>query len=161
MKILVLSDSHSGLSFMRRCIQSVKPDVMIHLGDHFDDGEAMALENPHIRIHQVPGNCDKYRCPPFAREILIMPVCGVPLYMTHGHLHHVKTDTWGLLKAARDWEAKVVLYGHTHVPNCYQDTDGLWILNPGSCGYFGGSAGLVEIENGRVIHCSILREGDL
>ena len=44
MKILVLSDSHSTLSFMRRCIESVKPDAIIHLGDHFDDGIAMKEE---------------------------------------------------------------------------------------------------------------------
>ena len=161
MKILVLSDSHSALRFMHHCIDCVEPDVLIHLGDYYEDGETLAEEYPDIPLLQVAGNCDKYRCPPDARETMISRIGGVRFYMTHGHLHHVKTDTWGLLKAARDWEAKVVLYGHTHVPNCYQDTDGLWILNPGSCGYFGGSAGLVEIENGRVIHCSILREGDL
>ena len=46
MKILVLSDSHSALSFMRRCIDSVKPDAVIHLGDHFDDAEEMREEYP-------------------------------------------------------------------------------------------------------------------
>ena len=44
MKLLILSDSHSTLSFMRRCIDSVKPDGMIHLGDHFDDAEAIREE---------------------------------------------------------------------------------------------------------------------
>ena len=38
MKILVLSDSHSALQFMRQCVESVKPDAIIHLGDFFDDG---------------------------------------------------------------------------------------------------------------------------
>ena len=44
MKILVLSDSHAGLSFMRRCIRTVKPDALVHLGDYYDDGAAMAEE---------------------------------------------------------------------------------------------------------------------
>ena len=35
MKILVLSDSHSTLSFMRLCIQSLCPDAVVHLGDHY------------------------------------------------------------------------------------------------------------------------------
>ena len=35
MKILVLSDSHSALQFMRQCVESVKPDAIIHLGDFF------------------------------------------------------------------------------------------------------------------------------
>ena len=39
MKILVLSDSHSALSFMRSCIETVKPDRIIHLGDYYDDAE--------------------------------------------------------------------------------------------------------------------------
>ena len=46
MKILVLSDSHSALRFMRQCIDRVKPHAVIHLGDYFDDGEAMKEEYP-------------------------------------------------------------------------------------------------------------------
>ena len=61
MKILVLSDSHSGLRFMRLCVQAVRPDALIHLGDYFEDGQVIAQENPHILMHQVPGNCDIYR----------------------------------------------------------------------------------------------------
>ena len=56
MKILVLSDSHSALSFMRRCISKIKPDAVIHLGDFYEDGQVMAEEFPHIRFHQVPVN---------------------------------------------------------------------------------------------------------
>ena len=41
MNILVLSDSHSALSFMRRCLESVKPDAVVHLGDYFEDAQAM------------------------------------------------------------------------------------------------------------------------
>ena len=43
MKILVLSDSHSALSFMRRAVDAIKPDAIIHLGDHYDDGETIAF----------------------------------------------------------------------------------------------------------------------
>ena len=161
MKILVLSDSHAALSFMRLCIDKVKPDHIIHLGDYFDDGQAMAEEYAHIPLTQVPGNCDKYRCPPFVQEILIQKVCGVELYMTHGHHHRVKLDTAMLLRDARASKVAAVLYGHTHVPNCYQDTDGLWILNPGSCGYYGGSAGLIEVENKKILSCRLLRLEDL
>ena len=161
MKILVLSDSHSALSFMRLCIESVKPDTIIHLGDHYDDGEAMQAEYPHIPLIQVPGNCDRYRCTSDMPEILIPRVGGVKLYMTHGHRHKVKLDTALLLRDARASGADAVLYGHTHVCNCYQDHDGLWILNPGSCGYFGGSAGLLETDGKKITSCRILRSEDL
>lgn len=161
MKILVLSDSHSALSFMRRCIESVQPDAIVHLGDYFDDGQAMAEEYPHIPLYQVPGNCDRYRCPPWQEEILIGTVCGVQLYMTHGHRHQVKQYLHKLLLDARASRVDAVLYGHTHVPNCYQEADGLWVLNPGSCGYYGGTAGLIEVKNGKIVSCRILRQENL
>lgn len=161
MKILVLSDSHSGLSFMRRCIQAVKPDAVVHLGDYYDDGAAMAEENPHLVFHQVPGNCDRYRSLRYHQEILVYPVCGVTLYMTHGHKHHVKTGLDGLLRDARECGVQAVLYGHTHVADCHQEPDGLWVLNPGACGYYGGSAGLIETKDGQILECKILHQEDL
>lgn len=161
MKILVLSDSHSGLSFMRRCIRAVKPDVMIHLGDHFSDGETMAEENPHIRVHQVPGNCDKYRMIRYEPEIRCYPVGGVMLYMTHGHLHNVKINTCALLPEARKMGAQAVLYGHTHIADCHREEDGLWVMNPGACGSTGGSVGLMEVDNGVITNCKILHLSDL
>ena len=81
--------------------------------------------------------------------------------MTHGHRHGVKQDTGRLLRDARASGVQAVLYGHTHVMNCYQEPDGLWVLNPGSCGYFGGSAGLILAENGKIRECRILRQDDL
>ena len=161
MKLLILSDSHSTLSFMRRCIDSVKPDILIHLGDHFDDGQAMCEEYPAIPMLQVPGNCDRYRCPPSQPEILITRVGGVDLYLTHGHKHSVKSYLGALLRDARRAKVSAVLYGHTHVPDCHREEDGLWVLNPGSCGYFGGSAGLMEIRDGRILSCRLLTEEDL
>lgn len=161
MTILVLSDSHSTLSFMRRCIESVKPDAIVHLGDHFDDGEAMNEEFPGIPFYQVPGNCDRYRCRPGQPEILIQPVFGVNLYMTHGHKHSVKSYLGALLRDARKAKVDAVLYGHTHVADCHREDDGLWVLNPGSCGYFGGTAGLIQVADRRIVDCRILQDADL
>ena len=161
MKILVLSDSHSTLSFMRRCIDTVKPDAIIHLGDHFDDAEAMAEEYPRIPVTKVPGNCDRYRCPPGQPEILVTRMGGVDLYLTHGHRHSVKSHLGALLRDARKARVQAVLYGHTHVPDCHREEDGLWVLNPGSCGYFGGSAGILEVKDGSIVCCRLLTEEDL
>ena len=161
MKILVLSDSHSALSFMRLCIAAVKPEHVIHLGDHYDDGVAMAEENPHIRFHLVPGNCDRYRCEPNLPQILCYDIGGVRLFMTHGHLHGVKMDIGRLLADARKNEARAVLYGHTHQKECFQDADGVWVLNPGSCGTYGGSAGLIEVQDSKITACRILQQADV
>ncbi len=161
MKILVLSDSHSGLSFMRRCVKSVKPDAIVHLGDHYDDGQVLAEENPHLTVHQVPGNCDRYRCPPFAQEILCYRVCGVNLYMTHGHIHRVKSGIGTFLADARRCNVQAALYGHTHRADCHREPDGLWVLNPGSAGQFGGTAGLIETDGKTITACRIIGQADL
>lgn len=161
MKILVLSDSHSTLSFMRRCMDAVRPDAMIHLGDHFDDGQAIAEEYPGIPVYQVPGNCDRYRYAGNEPEIAVRRIFGVDFYLTHGHKHNVKSYTGLLLRDARASGASAVLYGHTHVAECCREEDGLWVLNPGSCGYYGGSAGLIEIADRKITACRILRQTDL
>lgn len=153
MKILVFSDSHSAISFMRLCMEAIKPDAVIHLGDHYDDGEVIHEEYPSIRMYQVPGNCDRYRVPGFVPEILIERIFGVDLYMTHGHKHRVKMGIGALTRDARLCKCAAALYGHTHVADCHQEEDGLWVLNPGSSGYNGGSAGLIEIHDKKITAC--------
>ena len=161
MKLLVFSDSHAALFFMRRCIGAVKPDAIVHLGDHYDDGAAMAEENPHIPVHQVPGNCDSYRMLTYKPEMLCYPIAGVKVYMTHGHKHMVKSTLLRLLQDARGNGAALVLYGHTHQQDCHREADGLWVMNPGSCGYGGGTAGLVELADGKILSCRIISHTDL
>lgn len=161
MKILVLSDSHSALRFMRQCVEIIKPDAVVHLGDHYDDGAVLAEENPNLTVHQVPGNCDRYRCPPFAREVLCYTVCGVRLFMTHGHNHRVKLGIGALLCDARKAGAQAVLYGHTHRPDCHREPDGLWVFNPGSCGHAGGTAGIIETQGNEITRCYLIGQADL
>ena len=160
MKILVLSDSHAGLSFMRRCIEVCKPDAIVHLGDYYDDGVQMQEEYPRIPVHQVMGNCDKYRAPVSAREILNYDVCGISLYMTHGHRHYVKSSLGVLLADARAAKAQAVLFGHTHQAVCYREDD-LWILNPGACGSWGGTAGIIESDGGKITACYLIQQADI
>ena len=73
----------------------------------------------------------------------------------------VKSYLGALLRDARLCRVQGVLYGHTHVADCHQEEDGLWVLNPGSCGYYGGSAALIETQDGRIISCRILKDVDL
>ena len=161
MKILVLSDSHSSLRFMCKAIMAVAPDAVIHLGDYYDDAEVLAEENPHLVFHQVPGNCDQYRCSPFAPRILNYTVGGVKLYMTHGHKHQVKSTISLLLADARKSGSQAALYGHTHVADCHREADGLWVLNPGSCGSAGGSVGVIETANDTITACYLISQAEL
>ena len=93
--------------------------------------------------------------------MLCYDVGGVRLFMTHGHRHNVKFDTAWLLADARSKQAAAVLYGHTHVADCRRESDGLWVLNPGSSGYGGGSAGLMEVENNTIVSCRIITQDNL
>ena len=133
-KILVLSDSHSSLWFMKDCVNRVRPDAIVHLGDHYGDGEALRELFPHIPFWGVPGNCDQYRCPPGAQEILAVTLCGVKLYMTHGHRHHVKMGTGLLCQDAR---------------------------KAGAAGSGEKTAGLIETNGTNIIACRILGQAEL
>lgn len=145
---------------MRRCVEAIKPDAIVHLGDHYDDGAVLAETYPHIPLHQVPGNCDRYRCIGVHPEVLCYSVCGVRLFMTHGHNHGVKSGVWRLREAAAAAGAAAALYGHTHIPHVSRE-GALWLVNPGSCGSMGGSCAVVETENGSITACHILRQADL
>ena len=161
MTILVLSDSHAALSFMRRCVDKVKPQAIIHLGDFYEDAQALQEDYGHIPFHIVPGNCDRYRCPVNAPQMLCYHVGGVRLFMTHGHNHRVKTGIGALTADARRYGAAAALYGHTHIADAHIEEDGLWVLNPGTCGHFGGSAGVIETDGENITACRIIRQADL
>ncbi len=159
MKLLVFSDSHSALSFMRKAILAQKPDAIAHLGDYYDDGQVIAEENFHIPVYQVVGNCDTFRAPHDALSQMYLPIGGVMTLMVHGHTYRVKSGTGALTAEGRRRGAGLVLYGHTHIADCHEE-DGMYVLNPGPAGY-GGSCGVVELENGEVKSCRILQEREL
>lgn len=160
MKILVLSDSHSDDSFMVRCVEKIQPDAIIHLGDFVWDGENLAAKFPEIRIIQVAGNCDRYRVAPDYPTVRIETLGGIRLFCTHGHLHGVKTYLDRLVADARRCNADIALYGHTHMYEIHQEEDGLWVVNPGSAGSYGGTAALITIRNPKDFTCSIIKQRD-
>lgn len=161
MKILILSDSHSSLRFMHQCINAVAPDCIMHLGDYYDDAVAISDEYPGIPLIHVPGNCDAYRAPIKAPKILTPVIEGVQFYLSHGHLHNVKMGEYEFIRSAIAIHAQVALYGHTHIPECHCEPNGLWVMNPGSCGYSGGSAGFVEVNDGKILKCQLIFPNDL
>ena len=112
MKLLVFSDSHATLRLMRKAIACVKPDWVAHLGDFYEDAEALAEEFPKIPFYMVPGNCDKYRSGGLQPGILCPSFGGVRFYMTHGHDHRVKLTRSMLVSDAQKAGAQVALLFH-------------------------------------------------
>ena len=160
MRILVLSDSHRAMSFMEQCAEITKPDCIVHLGDYYPDGFELKHSFPKVEFYQVPGNCDAYTCRDDLPLILMPRLGGCYVYMTHGHRHNVKLTLFPLLRDARAEGAQVALYGHSHIPDCHFEDDGLLVMNPGSAGY-GQTAGWLEIENGIVKDSRIIGSADL
>ena len=97
----------------------------------------------------VPGNCDGWTTDPLERQFM---VCGKRVLLSHGHIWHVKQGYAAALRAARNAGAHLLLFGHTHRPCCFQEPDGLWVLNPGSAR---STFGLV-LPEGEALSCSLL-----
>ena len=142
MRLLVMSDSH-GRDWRVRAALEAHPEVgaWIHLGDGLREATRLAEEFP-IPLYAVRGNCDFWQpgIPPESRE---EQFGGKRVFFTHGHLYGVKYGLYRVTAAAREREADILLFGHTHQPMTdYQE--GLHILNPGSIGD-DGSYALIDI----------------
>ncbi len=146
-KLLVLSDSHGAQDAMRGAVSREAPDYLIHLGDHARDAARLGQEFPELPLVSVPGNCDLPT--PDAVLMKLLDFDGVKVFLTHGHRYGVKQGLLRFELAAREAGADVALFGHTHQRYC-KEKDGLWLLNPGACGRWDASCGVVEIQGGRV-----------
>ena len=119
MRVAVFSDTHSVTSPMVDAVRRSHPDVLIHLGDHERDAGVLLREFPEIPLYQVSGNCDFAS---FAPLTLAVPIGPVRVFLTHGHLY-----------AAKEENAQLALFGHTHIP-FHEDIGGVKVINPGSAG---------------------------
>ena len=155
MRILVFADSHGDTDQMISIIKLL-PDVshIIHLGDIYRDVLELEAEFSDIEIHFVQGNNDPNH--DFDTERLIF-IGGVPIFMTHGHHYSINVDNKSLLRSEKAREAKIILYGHTHVSD-YEIIDGKIVANPGSISrprYGLPSYGIIEIEGEKVGYSNI------
>ena len=131
------------------------PDVLIHLGDYYADARELSVQFPDIPMYAVPGNCDQYKPGVYPEAVCQVELDGVQFFLTHGHNHGVKYDLIKLKLEARRAGADAVLFGHTHQQHCECD-DGLWVINPGSCGIYSAGAALIVIEDQKISHCAML-----
>lgn len=140
-------------------MDAIQPDAVMHLGDMVRDADVLSAEYPGVPFYQVAGNCDSGRVMADYPEARVENISGARIYMTHGHRQGVKTFLGKLVADGLQCNADIILYGHTHCPDCRRMEDGRWVMNPGSTGY-GASAGIIEISE-KKITCSIICHGDL
>lgn len=127
MKFLIISDSHGIKEELFQVFQRHEKDVaaMIHCGDSELPLQAFSdFENLII----VGGNCDND--PQYQEEISTV-VSGVNIFVVHGHLYNVKSSAVKLSYRAEELGAKLVCFGHSHIPVAFQE-NGVLYVNPGS-----------------------------
>ncbi|MGX6961459.1 metallophosphoesterase [Vagococcus xieshaowenii] len=126
MKYLVVSDNHGERDILVELADKYRQqvDIMFHCGD----SELLPTDSLWQDFIVVTGNCDyDHRYKKFQE----VSVGEDTIYMTHGHLSAVRLDLQSLFYEAKEKQANIALYGHTHVLHSEMVEDML-IVNPGS-----------------------------
>ena len=141
MKFLVASDSHGALA---RLIEMtlVHPDIdnFIFLGDGDRDIEDFMNAYSGCKFYVVSGNCDHFSQRP---DFDVIDTSKGGILYTHGHRFEVKNGLAKLIWGAKKLNAKVALYGHTHIAKT-DEIDGILFFNPGSIK--NGEYGILELS---------------
>lgn len=128
MLIGVVSDTHRHTWILDRVMEKFTDiDLLIHLGDNIQDVKEFDKFYKG-KIINVKGNCDYSNTVP---SETIEEIEGHKFFITHGHNYDVKNGLSRLKYKAMEVDAKVVLFGHTHISQIIYE-EGIWFVNPGS-----------------------------
>ncbi|MCL1701160.1 metallophosphoesterase [Lysinibacillus sp. Bpr_S20] len=125
MQILVMSDTHGDSNVIEK-VRSFYPnaDAFIHCGDSELPFSHKALDG----MKKVRGNCDIDKA--FPNEE-VFDLADITVFVTHGHLFNVKTSILSLSYRAKEVDAQIACFGHSHILGAEMIDDVLF-LNPGS-----------------------------
>jgi len=133
-RVIVVSDSHGDEYGLRMALEQAarcgKMDAAVFLGDGMQDFESVKplLYDLGTVCYAVTGNNDWLSQ---EQQELLFTANGVRIFACHGHTRYVKYTLDRLWYAAREREAQVVLYGHTHREKIEQE-HGMYMINPGA-----------------------------
>lgn len=146
MKWMIASDLHGSAYYCRKMLEAFEregADRLFLLGDLLYHGSRNDLPREYAPKEVIPllngkkekllcvrGNCDAEVDQmvlefPVLADYAVLPVGQRLIYVTHGHIYHVKN----LPPLA---PGDVLLHGHTHVPAWTEFGQGNLYLNPGS-----------------------------
>ena len=138
-KLLVLSDTHGRLSYLKAVLNWAKkltpPNDGIcgtaFLGDGISDLNTAANETGfYCEWKLVNGNNDYSHTMP---DSAVYDFAGYRILLTHGHRHGLYGGYHSLVNSAKASDASIVLFGHTHVP-FHKKINDITLVNPGSVG---------------------------
>ncbi|MCF6092632.1 metallophosphoesterase [Microaerobacter geothermalis] len=121
---LIVSDNHGVTSDVVQIAKSLHFSKGFHCGDLCTNKEQF----PFNKMELVRGNCDTDDSIPDEK---IITWFGFRIFITHGHLYQVKSGFTKLFYRAKELDADVVMFGHSHFPVCFQEK-GVLFINPGS-----------------------------
>ena len=131
MNILLVSDDHGIDGFETAFEMAVQQcghiDAVLHAGDSEQPDKAYYEYVAKCPVYIVSGNNDYNKAP----MVQLVELGGRRILLTHGHRYHVHMGVQNLFYAAKEQNADVVVFGHTHRPEHVQ-ADGINIINPGS-----------------------------
>ena len=140
MRIGIMSDSHGDRASLEDLLGRMgKLDALCFLGDMAADGAylqgLLEARGAQTAFYEVRGNNDISSPLPDER---MLNLGGQRIWMVHGHMQRVKSGLLNLTYAAKERQADIVLFGHTHM-RCLQYELGVLLVNPGAAGrgFFG------------------------
>lgn len=147
MRIGIVSDTHGSLTAFKKALEALGPcDFILHAGDilyhgprnplpeGYDPRElAQTINRLEIPFIAAAGNCDA----PIDQVLIDFPIqapyalfCTEKLRVLINHGHEKSVEE--LVDLASRWRMDILVTGHTHVKRL-ERTNGLLIVNPGSC----------------------------
>ena len=144
MKLIIISDSHGSKNEIQDVYTKYKDKVdgFIHCGD-----SELRHDDPAMKGYlAVRGNCDMDNSYP---EVLTEEFGSIKIMATHGHLYNIKVTLMKLHYKARENNANMVFFGHSHQLGA-EMIDDILFVNPGS----------ILLPRGRTERTYALIEGD-
>ncbi|MTI59617.1 MAG: phosphodiesterase [Firmicutes bacterium] len=178
MNFIVLSDSHGSLANWEKAETYFgQADMVLHAGDILYHGARNRLPEGYdtkglvdlinkadYNLLAVKGNVDAlvddWVLPYPLPELSVVEDNGLRIVIYHGFQHDNEAERFDF---ARRFGAKILIYGHTHIPVIKED-DGVILLNPGSialpkqtpevptlASVKNGEISILNLDNGKVI----------
>ncbi|MCL2441714.1 MAG: YfcE family phosphodiesterase [Treponema sp.] len=138
-KLLVFSDTHGSVVYLKAVFRwandRIPPNdticITACLGDGLRDLNKAANETGFYSDWKLVCGNNDYGIQ--APEAALVEIYDNRFFMCHGHRYGLYGGYHTLLAAAKNSDAHVVLFGHSHIP-IHKKISGISLINPGSVG---------------------------
>ena len=117
-------------------VKGMKPHTVLWTGD-FTDRRTFETVNSIAELKAVKGNMDMLDFPFYH----IIELKGRKLLLIHGDVVRPRGNREGLIQLCRKYGCSIIVCGHTHIQDFFEDK-GVFLINPGSCTGSGSGAGI-------------------